>query len=90
MTAVHVTPSGTKTFHVRGIRCRTRSPRRYAVVYVRPEATEFDGNTYQPYARVEKRTDNLATARRECRRFGYSPSGAFQVIVDTTTGEEIR
>lgn len=78
----------TRNIVVRGIRVTTRTPRRYAVVAVRPEPYTTDQGTYVAFAEVEKRTDNIATARTAVRR-AYRGMGVFRVVVDLTTGEEV-
>ena len=78
----------TRNLVVRGIKLRTRTPRRFATVAVRPERIERDGRFYMPYAEVLKRTDSIETARAKKRSFGIG-IGSFAVIVDLTTGEEI-
>jgi hypothetical protein len=79
----------THNLTVRGIKLRTRTPRRFAVVAVRPEPVTRDGHTYVACAEVLKRTDSLDTARAKRRSFGIG-IGSYAVIVDLTTGEEIQ
>lgn len=78
----------TRTFTVRGHKLRTRTNRRFVVVAVRPEPVTTDAGTYVAFADIRKRTDNIDTARTVARRYGFPP-GAFAVVVDLTTGEEI-
>jgi hypothetical protein len=81
MTATH-------TFTVRGHKVRTSTNRRYVAVAVRPEPVTTEKGTFVAFARVEKRSDNLATLNRAARNNGYA-TGAFMVVVDTTTGLEV-
>lgn len=87
---------------VRGQKVMTRTPRRYAVVDVRPEEVVVPpDNNYGthgvliPYARVEKRTDSLQTAVafvNRHSRYGSRPlvgPGSVLVIIDLTTGQEV-
>lgn len=74
---------------VRGVKVRTRTPRRYATVAVRPNpVTDDDGRVLVAYAQVLKRTDNLQTAHAERRKFGIG-RGTFAVVIDLNTGEEV-
>lgn len=82
------TRATTHTIHVRGIKVRTRTPRRYVAVAVRPEPIVYDDYTYVAFAHVLKRSDSYETARKEAARYGFPP-GAFAVVVDLTTGEEV-
>lgn len=80
----------TRKLVVRGIAVKTTTPRRYAVVAVRPEPwTASDGYVYPQFASVIKRTDNLDVAHATCRRRGVG-TGSFPVIVNLTTGEEVQ
>lgn len=76
------------TITVRGHKVSNRSRRRYITVHVRPEPQVTAEGTYVAFAHVTKRSDNVETARKAARRHGIS-RGAFGVVVDTTTGEEI-
>ena len=76
------------TITVRGHRVSNRSNRRWLAVAVRPEAVVTERGTYVPFAEVRKRSDNLGTVRREARRYGWA-NGAFMVVVDSLTGEEV-
>lgn len=76
------------TITVRGHKVSNRSQRRFLVVAVRPEAVETDHGTYVAFADVRKRTDSIETARTTQRRYGRA-WGAFMVIVDSETGEEV-
>jgi hypothetical protein len=80
----------THRIEVFGQKVVTRTPRRYIVIVVRPEAREVDGQVYVAFARVEKRTDNHATARSAQRRIGYGFQGTRAVIFDTVTGAFVR
>lgn len=73
----------THTFTVYGHMIRTRTPRRYIVVAVRPHDVIDGDDRYVAFAEVLKRTDNHATAVREMRRFGWRAHGAFAVLHDT-------
>jgi hypothetical protein len=83
----------------RGFKIATRSERRFVVVYYRDEErteerTDYRGETriavLRRFAEIVKRTDSIATARRERERIGYArPDGIRAFIVDTTTGKEI-
>lgn len=82
----------THNFNVRGIPVRTRTPRRFAVIAVRPEPFTNENGTYVAFAEVSRRTDNLETARAAKRRMldnGYRMLGMTVVVVDLTTGEEL-
>lgn len=73
----------THTLNVHGQTVRTRTPRRFIVVAVRPkDVTTEDGRTYVAFAEVIKRTDNHKTAKATMNRFGFA-LGAFATIVDT-------
>lgn len=77
------------TFTVRGMKVVSRSARRYIVVAVRPTAFRGDDDwLYISFASIHKRSDNLETARTEQRKYGHH-NGAFAVIVDSLTGEEV-
>lgn len=78
----------TTNFTVRGHKIRTSTNRRYVAVAVRPEPVTTDKGTFVAFADIRKRSDNLDTIRRECRKYGFA-TGAFMVAVDTTTGEEV-
>ncbi len=68
----------------------TRTDRRFAVLTVRAEPIRSaHGGWYVAFASVEKRTDNLATARTQARKC-VRVHGLFPVIIDLTTGEEVR
>lgn len=77
------------TFTVRGHKVRSASQRRYIVVAVRPEpyVSEHSG-THATFTRIIKRSDNLATANKAVEKYGCL-FGAFAVIIDSVTGEEI-
>ena len=83
----------TSTFTVRGMKLRTRTQRRYVVVFVRPETVQRDYRgslyTYEKTAVVEYRTDSFERARSYVARRGSGGDSAFRVVVDTTTGEEV-
>lgn len=94
---VRVAANGlTKTIKMHGMTLRTRTPRRYVVVTVRPEPItvverrfSYANNewttgpsTYVPYLAVEKRTDNLQTARKAAAKADHGP-GSYAVVVDT-------
>ncbi len=82
----------THTINVRGQVVRTRTPRRFIVIVVRPEpVTDDEGRTYVAFAEVQKRTDNGHTAATMARRYnqGWSRGrGCFAVVYDTATGTE--
>lgn len=78
----------TSTITVRGHKIRTRSNRRYVAVAVRPEPVTTPDGIYVAFATILMRSDNLATAKTKARLYGFPP-GAFAVVVDTTTGEEV-
>ena len=78
----------TSTFTVRGFKLRTRSNRRYVAVAVRPAPVTTESGTYVAFADVRKRSDNLDTLRRFQRSYGWE-TGAYVVIIDTVSGEEI-
>lgn len=74
---------------VRGIKVTTRTPRRFAVVSVRPEDFIEGDMVYVAFAEVIKRTDNFTTARQVQQRHGWG-RGAFTVIIDLATGDEVE
>lgn len=78
----------TTTLTVRGQKVSNRSQRRYLAVAVRPEPRETADGVYVAFAEILKRSDSLRTVRREQERYGFS-RGAFAVVVDSLTGEEI-
>ena len=79
----------THNLTVRGIKLRTRTPRRFVTVAVRPEPYRTgDGHVYVPFAEVLKRTDSYQTAQGIQRRHLRGP-GTLVVIIDLTTGEEV-
>jgi hypothetical protein len=82
------TTTKTHRLVVRGREIKTRTERRYVVVAVRPKPTATEAGTFVAFARVEKRTDSIETARTVARRYGFA-NGAFAVVIDTTTGGEI-
>lgn len=81
-----------QTFTVRGHKIRSQSNRRYLVIAVRPAPVPLAGTAgkgmYVAFARVEKRTDNIKTARAAIRKYGHA-NGAFAVVIDAATGAEI-
>ena len=91
----------TRKLEVRGIRVTTRTPRRFAAIAVRPEtvtltpedeAVRIFGRrpgTYPAFAEVIKRSDSYATARKAATKYGRFIGGV-AVVVDLTTGEEIK
>lgn len=79
----------THTVDVRGHKVRTRTTRRYVAVAVRPKPIVYGDYTYAAFARVLKRSDSHETATKEAARYGFPP-GAFAVVVDLTTGEEVE
>lgn len=79
----------THNLTVRGIKLRTRTPRRFVTVGVRPEPVVRPEGTYVAYAEVLKRTDSLETARAARRKHGFG-YGSFAVVIDLATGEEIE
>ncbi len=80
----------TNTLTVRGMKVRSRSNRRYVVVFVRTEPyTDREGFTYQPKIEIERRSDNIETLRKHVSRSGRGGHTFHRVIVDTTTGEEV-
>lgn len=77
------------TLTVRGRKVVSRSTRRYIVVAVRPTAFRGEDDwLYTSFVRIHKRSDNLETARTEQRKYGRH-NGAFAVVVDSVTGEEV-
>lgn len=80
------------TFEVHGHKVRTRTQRRYVIVTVRPEPVRTDkDDVYVAFARVDKRTDNVVTAKDYARRWANSLGpGCLLVVVDTTTGKEVQ
>lgn len=83
------------TLNVRGIKLRTQTQRRYVVVMTRTEDTVVRDSldqlvTYLKFAYVEKRSDNIDTARK-AQRSAYNHRGPSCVVIvfDTTTGEEV-
>lgn len=81
----------THKFTVRGIPVQTRTPRRYIVVAFRERDWMTENGIYVQFARVEQRTDNIATARRTARRYWENnrrvKCGA--VVFDTVTRQEV-
>jgi len=79
------------TFTVRGHKVRSQSQRRYIVVAVRPEPVPTANGYYVAFARIERRSDNLATARKAARHYDFNlaGNGSFAVVVDSATGEEV-
>ena len=59
---------------------------------IRDAARETDPTveieTYVAFARVERRSDDVETARKHAKRFGNS-FGSFAVVVDTATGDVV-
>jgi hypothetical protein len=78
----------THRLDVRGLRVVTRTPRRFIVVAVRPEAIHTPEGWLVAFAHVIKRTDALSTARAAARRHDRG-HGVTVVTIDTETGEEI-
>ena len=76
------------TITVRGHKVSNKTNRAYVVVAVRPEPITTERGTYVAFARIEKRTDNIDTARGCVRRYGRQ-NGAFCVVVRSATGEEV-
>lgn len=82
----------TRNLTVRGMKVTTRTPRRYAVVVVRPHDVYTNDGIYVRFAEVQKRTDNITTARTAERRYNFNRDpymGVFAVVIDLTTGEEV-
>lgn len=69
------------TFMVAGQRVRTSSTRRYVAWVI-----WRDANGVETARGVWKRSDNIATIRRETS--GYRQGRSF-VVIDTSTGEEV-
>lgn len=67
------------TFHVRGVKVKTASRRRYAVFAIR-----LSDRT----STCLRRSDDLDVARTFARRLGYAVDRVV-VIVDTVTGQEV-
>ena len=80
--------SKSSTLIVRGLRVSNRSNRRFLVVAIREHVVTTDSGVYPRFARVEKRSDSLTTAKAHARRLGYFPGGG-HVVVDSLTGEEV-
>lgn len=83
------TETTTHKFVIKGFKITTRTPRRYAVVVMREEAVVNHLGTYMAFARVEKRTDNLVTARRAAQAACNFTVKISAYVVDLTTGEAI-
>lgn len=93
-TATHTkerTTMQTQSFTIRGMKIRSRTPRRFLVVAVRPEPVTTEGGTYLAFATIEKRTDSITTARTFVRWMCNRGRGigVAVVVIDTTTGEEV-
>lgn len=85
-----MTTPTTHKLTVRGLAVTTRTPRRFAAIYLRPTAVTVEGEgTYVAFAEVIKRTDSLATAKAAARRRGFGYHGSFAVVVDLDTGMEV-
>jgi len=82
---VDVKPS---TINVRGHRVSNRTNRRFVVVGVRPEPRVVGDKTFVPFAEIVRRTDDITRARKVASKYGFS-NGAFAVVVNSETGEEI-
>lgn len=77
------------TFEVRGQKVRTSTQRRYVVIAVRSEPVHVAGEgTYVAFARIEKRSDNIETARKAAAKHPRFVGGE-TVVMDTATGWEI-
>lgn len=76
----------THTIQVGTQKVRTRTPRRFIVVTFRSDYFEDATGTYVPFARVDKRTDSIATARK---METYHGRHVWSVVYDTEKGEVI-
>lgn len=96
--------STSQTFTVRGFKLRSASRRRFVVVAVQPEGYEYtiphcydpathtyETRTFQSRAgaSIIRRSDNLRTAQKEALKYGYRRGGAFAVVIDQHTGQEV-
>lgn len=75
------------TFTVRGHRVRSRSNRRFILVQVYPAVTPI-GEEKRTGVDIFKRSDSVATLKREIQRQGFW-AGRTWHIIDTLTGEEL-
>lgn len=81
----------TSTITVRGRKIRSRSNRRYIAVAIRPEdvpAPGWESGVYAAFATIIRRSDSIGPVRKAASDYGFH-HGAYAVVVDTTTGEEV-
>lgn len=76
------------TFTVRGQKVRTQSHFRYQIVSVREHSIRTTEGTLVEFARIDGRSDSLATAKSRAQRMDRGV-GVAVVVVDRTTGEEV-